>query len=44
MNQASSEATHVHYVSVSARLLVGIHQGLEVRGQLHPRLMTLQTD
>ena len=24
--------------------VVGIHQGLGVKGQLHPRLMTLQTD
>lgn len=44
MKQASCEAAHVHYMSVSAGFVVGIHQGLRVKVQLHPRLMTLQTD
>lgn len=43
MKQTSCEATHVHYVSVSAGFVVGIHQGLRVKVQLHPRLMTPQS-
>ena len=44
MKQASCEATHVHYVSVSAGLWLEYIKGLGVGVQLHPRLMTLQTD
>lgn len=44
MEQASCEAAHVHYVNVSAGLWSEYIKGLGVKVQLHPRLMTLQTD
>lgn len=49
MKRASCEATHVHYVSVSAGLWLEYIKGFGrveegVRVQLHPRLMTPQTD
>lgn len=41
--RGSCEAAHVHYVSVSAGLWLEYIKDPGVGGQLHPRLMTLQT-